>query len=74
MNRTLPLAASSRIVVVGDVMVDRYWYGDAHRISQEAPVPVVDVAVAEDRPGRCRQRGIERCRDGRGMHARLCRW
>ena len=51
MNRTLPLAASSRIVVVGDVMVDRYWYGDAHRISQEAPVPVVDVAVAEDRPG-----------------------
>ena len=51
MNRTLPLNSSSRIVVVGDVMVDRYWYGDAHRISQEAPVPVVDVTVAEDRPG-----------------------
>ena len=32
-------------------MVDRYWYGDAHRISQEAPVPVVDISVAEDRPG-----------------------
>ena len=51
MTRELPLAASSRIVVVGDVMVDRYWYGDAHRISQEAPVPVVDISVAEDRPG-----------------------
>lgn len=51
MTRELPAAASSRIVVVGDVMVDRYWYGDAHRISQEAPVPVVDIAVAEDRPG-----------------------
>ena len=51
MNRKLPLNSSSRIVVVGDVMVDRYWYGDAHRISQEAPVPVVDVSVAEDRPG-----------------------
>ncbi len=32
-------------------MVDRYWFGDAARISQEAPVPVVDVAAAEDRPG-----------------------
>ena len=51
MARALPLSASTHIVVVGDVMVDRYWYGDAHRISQEAPVPVVDVAVAEDRPG-----------------------
>ena len=51
MTRELPAAISSRIVVVGDVMVDRYWYGDAHRISQEAPVPVVDVSVAEDRPG-----------------------
>ena len=51
MALALSLAASSRIVVVGDVMVDRYWYGDAHRISQEAPVPVVDIALAEDRPG-----------------------
>ena len=37
--------------MVGDVMVDRYWFGDAARISQEAPVPVVDVAATEDRPG-----------------------
>ena len=51
MTRERPRTSSSRIVVVGDVMVDRYWYGDAHRISQEAPVPVVDVSVAEDRPG-----------------------
>lgn len=51
MALALPLTTSSRIVVVGDVMVDRYWYGDAHRISQEAPVPVVDISLAEDRPG-----------------------
>ena len=47
----LPAASPSRIVVVGDVMVDRYWFGNAARISQEAPVPVVDVTGAEDRPG-----------------------
>ena len=46
-----PPVAPSRIVVVGDVMVDRYWFGDAARISQEAPVPVVDVVATEDRPG-----------------------
>lgn len=39
------------VVVVGDLLVDRYWYGDATRVSQEAPVPVVEVARIEDRPG-----------------------
>ena len=39
------------VVVVGDLMVDRYWYGHTSRISQEAPVPVVEVARVEDRPG-----------------------
>ena len=43
--------ASSRILVVGDVMLDRYWFGDVHRISPEAPVPVVRVARQEDRLG-----------------------
>ena len=43
--------AGARILVVGDVMLDRYWFGDVHRISPEAPVPVVRVARQEDRLG-----------------------
>jgi rfaE bifunctional protein kinase chain/domain len=43
--------AASRIVVVGDVMLDRYWFGDVERISPEAPVPVVRIARSEERPG-----------------------
>jgi D-glycero-beta-D-manno-heptose-7-phosphate kinase len=39
------------ILVVGDVMLDRYWFGDVSRISPEAPVPVVKVGRAEERPG-----------------------
>lgn len=42
---------ASRILVVGDVMLDRYWFGDVHRISPEAPVPVVHVAKSEERLG-----------------------
>ena len=41
----------ARILVVGDVMLDRYWFGDVSRISPEAPVPVVKVDRSEDRPG-----------------------
>src|SRR3954469_16900776 len=41
----------TRVLVVGDVMLDRYWYGDVHRISPEAPVPVVKFTHSEDRPG-----------------------
>jgi D-glycero-beta-D-manno-heptose-7-phosphate kinase len=37
--------------VVGDVMLDRYWFGDVGRISPEAPVPVVKVDRVEERPG-----------------------
>jgi rfaE bifunctional protein kinase chain/domain len=40
-----------RILVVGDVMLDRYWFGDVSRISPEAPVPVVKVEKIEERPG-----------------------
>ncbi|HET7135695.1 MAG TPA: D-glycero-beta-D-manno-heptose-7-phosphate kinase, partial [Casimicrobiaceae bacterium] len=36
---------------VGDVMLDRYWFGDVERISPEAPVPVVKIARSEERPG-----------------------
>lgn len=39
------------VLVVGDVMLDRYWYGSTSRISPEAPVPVVKVTRTEDRPG-----------------------
>jgi rfaE bifunctional protein kinase chain/domain len=41
----------ARVLVVGDVMLDRYWYGDATRISPEAPVPVLLWQREEMRPG-----------------------
>jgi len=41
----------ARIIVVGDVMLDRYWSGHATRISPEAPVPVVRVKSSEERIG-----------------------
>lgn len=46
-----PDLAHSRVVVVGDVMLDRYWFGDAERLSPEAPVPVVLVTREEHRLG-----------------------
>jgi bifunctional ADP-heptose synthase (sugar kinase/adenylyltransferase) len=42
---------TARILVVGDVMLDRYWFGEVSRISPEAPVPVVKVERTEERPG-----------------------
>ena len=41
----------SRVLVVGDVMLDRYWFGEVNRISPEAPVPVVRIERREDRLG-----------------------
>ncbi|MBZ5487397.1 bifunctional D-glycero-beta-D-manno-heptose-7-phosphate kinase/D-glycero-beta-D-manno-heptose 1-phosphate adenylyltransferase HldE [Halomonas aquamarina] len=41
----------AHVLVVGDVMLDRYWHGGTSRISPEAPVPVVRVEEADDRPG-----------------------
>jgi len=43
--------AKARVLVVGDVMLDRYWYGAVDRISPEAPVPVVRVTREEERNG-----------------------
>ena len=43
--------ASARVLVVGDAMLDRYWYGAVDRISPEAPVPVVRVTRTEERIG-----------------------
>ena len=43
--------SKASILVVGDVMLDRYWFGDVQRISPEAPVPVVRVTRTEERLG-----------------------
>ncbi|MCP1574148.1 D-glycero-beta-D-manno-heptose-7-phosphate kinase [Herbaspirillum rubrisubalbicans] len=42
---------AARILIVGDVMLDRYWFGEVNRISPEAPVPVVRVERKEERLG-----------------------
>ena len=47
----LPETSATRILIVGDVMLDRYWFGEVSRISPEAPVPVVKVERSEERPG-----------------------
>jgi D-beta-D-heptose 7-phosphate kinase/D-beta-D-heptose 1-phosphate adenosyltransferase len=51
MTTNLPDFAAARVLVIGDIMLDRYWHGDTSRISPEAPVPVVRVGQAEERPG-----------------------
>lgn len=51
MLATTPEFSLARIIVMGDVMLDRYWSGQAARISPEAPVPVVRVKNIEDRIG-----------------------
>lgn len=51
MLNKFPGFAQVRILVVGDVMLDRYWCGSSQRISPEAPVPVVVVDNETDRPG-----------------------
>lgn len=47
----LPRFDSASVLVIGDVMLDRYWHGTTERVSAEAPVPIVDVDESEDRPG-----------------------
>jgi D-beta-D-heptose 7-phosphate kinase / D-beta-D-heptose 1-phosphate adenosyltransferase len=47
----LPDFSKARVLVVGDLMLDRYWQGAAAKISPEAPVPVVHVRDTEERPG-----------------------
>lgn len=47
----LPNYAAARVLVVGDLMLDRYWHGATSRISPEAPVPVVHVKQDEQRAG-----------------------
>ncbi|MEE9337849.1 MAG: bifunctional D-glycero-beta-D-manno-heptose-7-phosphate kinase/D-glycero-beta-D-manno-heptose 1-phosphate adenylyltransferase HldE [Methylococcaceae bacterium] len=47
----LPNYSSGRVLVIGDLMLDRYWHGSTSRISPEAPVPVVHVSDDEQRAG-----------------------
>ena len=51
MKIELPSLAAANVLVVGDLMLDRYWHGDTSRISPEAPVPVVLVGESEERAG-----------------------
>lgn len=51
MHNQLPDFKSASVLVIGDVMLDRYWFGDAARISPEAPVPVVKIKQNDERPG-----------------------
>lgn len=51
MKPLIPRFEQARLLIVGDVMLDRYWRGATERISPEAPVPVVKVEAVEERPG-----------------------
>jgi len=51
MKLHVPDFAAARVLVVGDLMLDRYWQGTTARISPEAPVPVVRVTESQERPG-----------------------
>ena len=54
MERKLkPNLTNAKVLVVGDAMLDRYWYGAVERISPEAPVPVVRITREENRLGGC---------------------
>ncbi len=51
LQELLQKIANTRVLVVGDAMLDRYWYGAVDRISPEAPVPVITVGRCEELPG-----------------------
>lgn len=51
MSIQIPDFSTTKILVIGDLMLDRYWHGDTRRISPESPVPVVNVNEVEDRAG-----------------------
>ena len=51
MNISREALSRASVLVVGDVMLDRYWYGEVDRISPEAPVPIVRITREEERNG-----------------------
>lgn len=61
--------AQAHVTVIGDVMLDRYWYGGVERISPEAPVPVVAINRSEERPGGAAN--VARNIAGLGAHCHL---
>ena len=67
MHISLDKLAAARVLVVGDAMLDRYWYGAVDRISPEAPVPVVRVTRTEERVGGAAKKTIKQAgRHGHG--------
>lgn len=50
-NKITGNLANAKVLVVGDVMLDKYWFGDVNRISPEAPVPIAKINHTENRPG-----------------------
>jgi len=50
-NIQTPDYKKARVLVIGDVMLDQFWQGDIHRISPEAPVPVLNYQHSDHRPG-----------------------
>ena len=65
----MPLFEKAKILVVGDVMLDRYWHGEVARISPEAPVPVVNIHKIEERAGGAGNVALNIC--SLGGHASL---
>ncbi|OGT67737.1 MAG: bifunctional heptose 7-phosphate kinase/heptose 1-phosphate adenyltransferase [Gammaproteobacteria bacterium RIFCSPHIGHO2_12_FULL_45_9] len=63
---------SARVLVYGDVMLDRYWFGDCHRLSPEAPVPVMKLDRVESRPGGAANVAFNVC--ALGLPATLMGW
>ena len=61
------LLAKKRVLIVGDSMLDKYWFGDANRISPEAPVPVVRIVRSDERLGGAAN--AERCESRRSHNA-----
>lgn len=51
MDVKIPDFTKGHVLIVGDIMLDRYWHGQTQRISPEAPVPIVQIQNVEERPG-----------------------
>jgi D-beta-D-heptose 7-phosphate kinase/D-beta-D-heptose 1-phosphate adenosyltransferase len=51
MTKPFPDFHNAQVAVIGDIMLDRYFYGDVTRISPEAPVPIVNIKREEQLPG-----------------------
>lgn len=69
---SLPIFEKARVLVVGDIMLDRYWYGATSRISPEAPVPVVRVEELVEKPGGAANVAMNAA--SLGAHALLLGW